>query len=140
MSDIAKRLAALSPEQRALLEQRLKQKKQDAGNSAIPTQDRQAAVLPLSFAQERLWVMYQLDPQSSLYNIPVVLPFGAAFDTAVDERVFQEIIRRHEILRTTFATIDRQPAQRIAPAADFKLPVIDLRHLPLAEQEAEAER
>ncbi|MBA3468307.1 MAG: amino acid adenylation domain-containing protein, partial [Herpetosiphonaceae bacterium] len=96
--------------------------------------------MPLSFAQERLWVMYQLDPDSSLYNVPVVIHFGPAFDVAVEERVFREIISRHEILRTRFTTLDKQPVQVVDSSPTFQLPVIDLTRYPLSDQQAEAQK
>jgi len=140
MSDFAKRLAALSPEQRALLEKRLNQKKAEPNKQQIPHVERQGAAYALSFAQERLWLMYQLDPQSALYNVPVVIRFGPNFDVALEQRVFQAIIERHEILRTTFKTVDQQPVQMLEPVPDFRLPVIDLRSFPEEQQASEAQK
>jgi len=93
--------------------------------------------LPLSFAQQRLWFLDQLEPNSPSYNIPESLRLSGSLDTAVLERVLKEIIRRHEILRTTFLTVDGQPVQRIAPHLDLPVPLVDLQELPPARREAE---
>ncbi|MEK7786568.1 MAG: condensation domain-containing protein, partial [Chloroflexota bacterium] len=83
--------------------------------------------LPLSFAQQRLWVIDQLEPGASLYNLPDVLHLKGALDTAALERSLNEIIRRHEILRTTFITVDGQPEQIITPELALPLPVTRTR-------------
>ena len=92
--------------------------------------------LPLSFAQERLWFLDQLEPGSAVYNIPVALRLGGALDVAALERALDEIVRRHEALRTTFAEVDGAPVQVIAPFGGFALPVEDLSALGEAEREA----
>ncbi len=89
--------------------------------------------LPLSFAQERLWFLQRLSPGSPAYNMPAALRLSGDLDPAVLERVLQEIVRRHEILRTTFPETDGEPRQRVHPFRPFSLPVIDVT-------EAEAER
>ncbi|HTG35428.1 MAG TPA: amino acid adenylation domain-containing protein [Thermoanaerobaculia bacterium] len=92
--------------------------------------------LPLSFAQERLWFLAQLTPGSAAYNIPAALEIHGRLDAAALERAFAEVARRHETLRTTFASRGGRPVQVIAPPAGWKLPVIDLSALPPAEREA----
>ncbi|HYG63278.1 MAG TPA: amino acid adenylation domain-containing protein [Thermoanaerobaculia bacterium] len=86
--------------------------------------------LPLSFAQQRLWFIDQLEPGSSLYNMPVALRLEGPLSRAVLERSLGEVVRRHETLRTVFAILDGSPVQEILPAASFELPVIDLSGLP----------
>ncbi|MFO0758290.1 MAG: amino acid adenylation domain-containing protein, partial [Byssovorax sp.] len=81
--------------------------------------------LPLSFAQERLWFLASLEPESPFYNVPSALRFSGALDPAVLERALQEVIARHEVLRTTFASIDGAPAQIIHDTIDLRLPVVD---------------
>ncbi|HET6230013.1 MAG TPA: amino acid adenylation domain-containing protein [Longimicrobiaceae bacterium] len=81
--------------------------------------------LPLSFAQERLWFVDRLIPGSTAYNLPLVLPVPGA-DADVLERVLAEIVRRHEALRTTFASVDGRVSQVVAPAGDFRLAVEDV--------------
>ncbi|HVG07687.1 MAG TPA: amino acid adenylation domain-containing protein, partial [Thermoanaerobaculia bacterium] len=82
--------------------------------------------LPLSFAQERLWFLDQLDPRSATYNIPAAVRLRGRLDTRSMAACLQEIVRRHEALRTTFAVDEGRPVQRIAPPGPVALPVIDL--------------
>jgi len=96
--------------------------------------------LPLSFAQERLWFLDQLEPGNTAYGIPIAYRLQGSLDVAALEWSLNEIVRRHEVLRATFAVVDGRPAQVIAPEMRLTLPVEDLRGLPEAEQEAEVER
>ena len=86
--------------------------------------------LPLSFAQQRLWFLDQLEPNSSLYNIQVVLRVEGPLDGAVLALCLGETLRRHEVLRTVYAAPEGSPVQVIQPAASFLLPVVDLSGLP----------
>ncbi len=95
---------------------------------------------PLSFAQQRLWFLDQLEPDSPLYNLPEALRCDGPLDVGALERSFAEIVRRHEALRTTFVKVEGVPRQVIAREASFSLPVVDLSALPEAEREAEAQR
>jgi amino acid adenylation domain-containing protein len=81
--------------------------------------------LPLSFAQERLWFLDRLEPGSTVYNVPVVLRLEGALDLAALERAVAGIVRRHEALRTTFATVDGAPVQVIHDAGGATLSVED---------------
>ena len=74
--------------------------------------------LPLSFAQERLWVLDQIEPNNPLYNIPRTLRIRGALKIAALEKALNEIVRRHESQRTTFAAKDGHPVQVIAPSLD----------------------
>jgi amino acid adenylation domain-containing protein len=105
----------------------------------IPRADRDRP-LPLSFAQERLWFIDQLEPGSAAYNVPLALDLRGALDTAALERALGEIVRRHEPLRTVFAVRDDQPVQVIHPFTGFPLALIDLTGLAADERRAEAER
>ena len=69
--------------------------------------------LPLSFAQQRLWFLDQLEPGSSAYNIPNAVRLSGKLDAIALERGLRELVRRHEALRTTFADMDGQPVQVI---------------------------
>jgi amino acid adenylation domain-containing protein len=93
--------------------------------------------LPLSFAQQRLWFLDRFEPGSPFYNIPAAARLIGELDVAALERSLVEIIRRHEILRTTFREVDGQPGQVIAPELPVALRVLDLSNLPAAEREAE---
>ncbi|HKR14768.1 MAG TPA: amino acid adenylation domain-containing protein, partial [Pyrinomonadaceae bacterium] len=93
-----------------------------------------ARPLPLSFAQQRLWFIDQLQPGSTVYNMPLALRLHGALDVAVLERVLTEIVRRHEVLRTRFESIDGEPVQVIAAAEPQQLDVRDVSALSAAEQ------
>ncbi|MBN1203855.1 MAG: amino acid adenylation domain-containing protein [Myxococcaceae bacterium] len=96
--------------------------------------------LPLSFAQQRLWFLDQLEPGSSFYNVPTAMSLQLEVKPAVLEQVLNEIVRRHEALRTSFTSVGGEPAQVIAPSLQVELPVVDLRSLPKAAQLEETER
>jgi len=95
---------------------------------------------PLSFAQERLWFLDRLEPDSGFYNIPAPLRLGGALDVEALERTLGELLRRHESLRTSFPEMGGAPVQRIAPFTGYTLPVEDLSALEPAEREAAARR
>ncbi len=95
--------------------------------------------LPLSFPQQRLWFIDQLQPGSATYNMANPLRFTGPLKIDVLERCINEIIRRHESLRTSFTlNMDREPVQVIAPELRLSLPVEDLSKLQETEREAEA--
>ncbi|HKI03783.1 MAG TPA: amino acid adenylation domain-containing protein [Thermoanaerobaculia bacterium] len=96
--------------------------------------------LPLSYGQERLWFVSQLDPGTSLYNIPEAVRITGALDLALLDRCFREIGSRHEILRTTFPEIDGGVVQRIAAAPALELARVDLGGLAAPAREREARR
>ncbi|MCP4662085.1 MAG: amino acid adenylation domain-containing protein, partial [bacterium] len=96
--------------------------------------------VPLSFAQQRLWFLDQFEPGSPLYNIPHAVRFGGAVSAALLAWIFNEVVRRHEVLRTTFAMAGGRPRQVIAAELELRLPEVDLRRLPEADREAEAGR
>ncbi|MFN6461918.1 MAG: non-ribosomal peptide synthetase [Nostoc sp. DedVER02] len=94
--------------------------------------------LPLSFAQQRLWFLDQLIPNNPFYNIPVALHLTGSLHLTALEQTFNEIVRRHEALRTTFVIQPGQPVQIINPTLTIPLPIIDLRQLPQSEREIKA--
>ncbi|MDB4951817.1 MAG: tycC2, partial [Gemmatimonadetes bacterium] len=96
--------------------------------------------LPLSFAQERLWFLDRLQPGGTFYNVPVPLRLEGALDTGALERALGEIVRRHEVLRTTLREVDGSPVQVIAPFDGFHLPIEDLSALDADDREAELKR
>src|SRR5689334_18727578 len=91
---------------------------------------------PLSFAQQRLWFLQQLDPRSAAYNVPRAVRLTCPLNVSALRRSLSEVVRRHEVLRTTFTTINEQPVQIVHEAQPLSLPVIDLSDLPEAEREA----
>ena len=98
------------------------------------------APLALSFAQQRLWFLSQLDPDSPAYNVPHALLLEGELDAAILHRALVEIVRRHESLRTTFSAEDGAPRQRIAAARAVDLPRLDLAGLPAAARQRELSR
>ena len=98
------------------------------------------APIPVSFAQQRLWFLHELTPESTAYQLHLSLRINGPLETHVLERVFTEIVRRHEILRTTFASVDGKLSQVIAEPVLFKLAYTDLSTLPTSEREEQAVR
>ena len=99
--------------------------------------------LPLSFAQQRLWFIHQLEPSSNAYNIPYALHLRGAVDIYSLKNAINEIARRHEVLRTSFPSADGIPLQLISPTSNIPLPIIDLTSvsmpMPLARSLAHQE-
>ncbi|HVR95699.1 MAG TPA: non-ribosomal peptide synthase/polyketide synthase [Thermoanaerobaculia bacterium] len=96
--------------------------------------------LPLSFAQQRLWFLDRLEPGGTAYNMAAPVRLRGVLDVAALRHAVGEIVRRHEVLRTTFGEVDGQPVQRIAPAGAFHLPVVDLGGLAEEARGREASR
>src|ERR1051325_1237905 len=141
MSDVSKLIAELSPAKRELLAKRLR----DKGGDGTPTQKitrrpDTGAFPPLSFAQQRLWILDQLEPDNAAYNIYTAIRLNGGLDVDAMKRSFDFILARHEALRTTFAAVDGQPVQVIAPALSMKLPVTDLGGFADDERENEVQR
>ncbi|QRN95172.1 non-ribosomal peptide synthase/polyketide synthase [Archangium violaceum] len=95
---------------------------------------------PLSFEQQRLWFLDQLEPGSTAYVIPAVLRLRGALDVGALERSLEEVVRRHEALRTTFPVVEGRPVQVVGPVPPSRLEVESLEGLPEAERDAEALR
>ncbi|HVH11768.1 MAG TPA: condensation domain-containing protein [Longimicrobium sp.] len=95
---------------------------------------------PLSFAQQRLWVVHQMDPAGTAYNMPYALRLRGALDAQVLGRALTALVRRHETLRTVFPARGGVPVQRILPPAPVDLRETDLRAVPPGERDAEAAR
>ncbi len=138
MTDLSSRIANLSPEKRALLTLQLKKKRAEAQKRpAIPRRE-DPSTYPLSFSQKRQWFLSQLEPDSPFYNISGAVRFSGRLDARALEKSLHEVVRRHEVLRSTFVTENGEPFQRITPALALDLPLIDLSALPREEREAQA--
>ena len=103
--------------------------------SAIVRVPRENGVAPASFAQERLCELQHALPDLPFFNVLYALRVTSPFDVAVLERSINEIVRRHEILRTTFAAVDGRYVQVIAPQLTVPLAFDDLRALPRLKKE-----
>ncbi|HVI08023.1 MAG TPA: condensation domain-containing protein, partial [Candidatus Binatia bacterium] len=104
---------------------------------AIGPRDQEKRI-PLTFAQQQLWLHAQMAPNTALYNEPLTVRHRGSLDVAVLERAFGEIVRRHEAWRTVFPVLDGEPAQKVLPPFSVDLPVTDLRSLPPDQRESEA--
>ncbi len=134
MNDSRTRLAAMSQAEKALLLERLRERKQREamGDQAIGPRDPAADPPPLSFAQRRLWFLDRLAPGDPAYNVPLAVWLHGPLDTGALARALAGVVARHEALRTTFPAAAEGPVQRIAPPAPFVLPRIDLTALGAA--------
>ncbi len=93
--------------------------------------------LPLSFPQQRLWFLHQLQPTSAAYHMPELYHLTGYLDAPLLAGCWNTILRRHEILRTTFPEFEGQPRQKIAPFVERPLPILDLRGLGGSSQRRE---
>jgi amino acid adenylation domain-containing protein len=126
---------------RSLLTKILAQITTDAIPSISLTQlEKTTSIQPLSFAQQGLWFINQLNPDSSPYNIPIVISLQGCINLVALQDSLNEIIQRHEVLRTSFTVVDGQPAQVVNQAVSLTLAVEDLRSLSERECTQEAQR
>jgi amino acid adenylation domain-containing protein len=110
----------------------------DAGtDNATDEATGRLVTAPLSYAQRRLWFLAQLSPDSPFYNVPAALRIRGTVDDDVLERALQEIVRRHDVLRTTFAALRGEPVQRVAPTLHLALDRIDVSALPREQRDRE---
>ena len=149
MSDFAKRIAALSPQQREKLLKKLSQSKSE---SASPTADEREftqsppisqtgeTVFPLSAAQQRLWFLEQLVGKSPFYNVPGAVEIQGVLDANLLQRCFSETIRRHQVLRTRFAKQNGEPVQIVDPPFQLEMPVVDLQQTDPSCKEEKAQQ
>ena len=128
--DLKKELLGRKTEILAFLEE-AKSATHSNSNPIVPVE--RSVELPLSFAQQRMWFLYQLESQIPFYNDSFQLRLQGALNVAALEQSINEIIRRHESLRTTFPAVDGKPVQAIAPTFTITMPVMDLQGLPEAE-------
>ncbi len=145
--DLAARVAALAPAQRALLERALARQRRggeaaepSAPPARIPRRPAGGDLVPLSLDQERLWFIQQLDRLSPAYNIYGANRFRSRIEPALLARALDLLVARHEVLRTSFPAVDGRPMQRIAPRLAVGIPLVDLRGLPEERREDEAQR
>lgn len=142
MDDVSSRVASLSPDERSALVMQLKRKVRGAEREvdhAIRPRERSIDA-PLSLAQQRLWFLHQLDPANDPYYLPFYYRLSGALNSGALERSLNELIRRHEILRTVFKEIDNKVVQIVLPSFDFTLPVTDLSDLSAIKAETEIKR
>ncbi|HKP51514.1 MAG TPA: amino acid adenylation domain-containing protein [Chloroflexia bacterium] len=139
MDDVAN-AAELAARKRELLALLLDEDEEDTAEPYTIVRQESRTDLPLSFAQQRLWFLDQLEPGNPFYTIPVAMRLSGPLDVDALERSLTEIVRRHEVFRTTFPSRDGQPVQMIAPSASLSVPLVDLHDLPAHERESKVQR
>ncbi len=133
--------ARLSEAQRALLEKRLREGAESARARAARIPKRPAAEsAPLSFAQQRLWMLHDLDGGGSAYNVPVAFDLRGPLDIPALRSALREMVRRHESLRTRFAERGGDAVQVVDEDLELDLPVVDLVPIPEVTRGEEARR
>ncbi len=146
MNDLLQRLQQLSPAKRELVLKKLQAQKLALAPDDHPQEPPLRPIprdqpLPLSFAQQRLWVLDQLEGgRTATYNMPAALRLAGPLNLSALQQSLAQIVQRHGVLRTTFPQVDGTPRQRVGPDRDVPLPVVDLQHLSEAEQTIEVRR
>jgi amino acid adenylation domain-containing protein len=135
---ISKNLNDLSTGERAALVMRLKKKPAELTPAQTIQRRKDSGPVPLSFAQQRVWFLEQMG--YSNYFVSGTSRLTGRLDAKALERSLNEIVQRHEALRTTFTMIDGQPMQIIAPRLPLTLPVLDLSQFPPGERATETRR
>ncbi|HEY0603582.1 MAG TPA: amino acid adenylation domain-containing protein [Herpetosiphonaceae bacterium] len=137
----------LTTEQKRALVAELLQRKIAAKQQALPASAMPPIVpvprtedMPLSFPQLRQWFLDQLEPGVAAYNLFSLYRLSGTLNIAMLQRSLNDVVQRHEILRTTFVSVDGRPRQVIPPVLHVPLPLISLTHLPPEEREAEVQR
>ncbi|MPZ25909.1 MAG: amino acid adenylation domain-containing protein [Micromonosporaceae bacterium] len=139
MTDLQQRLARLTPPERAALEERLLATA-GSGPARIPRRPPGAGAPPLSFGQERLWFLQQFDPTDASYNLYLTERLRGPVDPDALQRAFDEVLARHEVLRTRFPMVDGRPAPVAAPVLRVPLARLGWDDLAPADREAQARR
>ncbi len=119
------------------------QKTQGTGQTyhpITPSPHHSITSFPLSFAQQRLWFLYQLTPDNPFYNVPAAIRLTGALNRTALERSFQEIVRRHAALRTTFTTVNGKPIQVVKSDINIELAVVNLQTVAVSDSPAETRR
>ena len=132
--------AELSAEELALLEMMLAEEGVELSTQSTIPQRSHEDKSPLSYAQQRLWFLEQLEPGSSVYHIPAAFWLKGKVETAVLEASLNQLAQRHESLRTVFMAEDGEPFQKVLLGMGLPLNCVDFRQVPAAEREAEAEK
>ncbi|HLP58608.1 MAG TPA: amino acid adenylation domain-containing protein [Candidatus Deferrimicrobium sp.] len=136
--NLAQRISQLTPQQRKLLELKLKEKNVDRWQIPITRISRaDHEGFPLSFGQERLWFLDQLEPGTPVYNIVKATRLDGPLNKEILEKSIQEIVRRHDIFRTIFIKKEGNPVQAILPELSIPLRVLDFKRSSKEKQDAE---
>lgn len=139
MSYLVESIANLPPEKRKLLELLLKEEGINLSGKYILPRQQSFEPIPLTFAQQRLWFLDQLEPNSAVYNIPFAVRIKGRLDVRALLASFNAVVARHEILRTTFSTQGDQSVQIVANRQMLVVPVVDISVLPDVQRESQAQ-
>ncbi len=139
-SGLDARMAALTPEKRALVARRLAERGGLPPQLPVPPAIRRTDTVQLSFAQQRLWLLDRMLPGGSVYNEQFGVRLVGALDIAALRQALNEIVRRHDVLRVRFGMAEGSPVATIAPDLDLDFPVDDLQVLPEGERENVAQQ
>jgi amino acid adenylation domain-containing protein len=134
-TDLKQRISALSDEQRRLLAQRLANRTRGRAATTVPRRAPGLAKLPLSFAQQRLWFLDQVSPLNLAFAVKEISRMSGELNVTILENALNEIVRRHEVLRTVFTVTDGEPVQSVLPSLELTVEVEDLRGLPADERQ-----
>jgi amino acid adenylation domain-containing protein len=137
MQHITQDLTQLPLNKRRLLELLMLEEGVDLARLPIPPRQFDSASFPLSFAQQRLWFLDNLEPGMPFYNMPLAVRLNGRLRVHLLERALSELVRRHEALRTSFPSVDGEPMQVIAPPQPLAIAIEDLSALAPAERDAE---
>jgi len=142
MKDILKRLETLSPEKRELVLQKLKQQSSKNNRNLTPllAPVSREQPLPLSFAQQRLWFIDQLEGEKCIYNVPFFWQLKGFLNINALEQAIRAIVQRHEVLRTSFSVVHGSSIQVIHPHPQLTIQVVDWRHLAEKDQLSKAQQ
>jgi amino acid adenylation domain-containing protein len=140
MTTLDQRIANLSPEKRAHLEQHLLAKASQGKPKHIIPRRAPAESYPLSFAQERMWFLEQLYPDSATYNEQSIYRLKGTLNMDALRQSMQMIVQRHEILRTVYRQVDDKAMQVVLPQSEIDLQLFDLRNFTAQKQESEIYR
>ena len=139
MSDLQTRIENLPPEKRALLLRRLRMKRESEADKAQIGRRIDLYEYPLSYAQQRLWFLSQIEPDSPFYNIPGALCLHGELEPDALAHALNEIIQRHEVMRVRLRTENGAPVQDVVDEQTLDLPVIDLRSFSGIAQDKQVE-
>src|ERR1051325_4510690 len=132
--------AAMSDAQRASLAEQLFLAKQSKVHPTIPKRSHNAKFLPLSFAQQRSWFLDQLEPGNPAYNVPIAFRLRGNLDRSAVQKSLDELVIRHESLRTIFPAIQGEPQQVVTPVVSAEIQMLNLDNVPEGSRDAECRR
>ncbi|ASS75372.1 hypothetical protein CIG75_10465 [Tumebacillus algifaecis] len=136
-TDILQKRSTLTPAQRELLKRRMRGEAAKAAGKPNGIPRRPSGRTPLSFSQQRVWLLDQLEPGTATYNIPYAVQMKGDLHLDVLERALWEVISRHEVLRTVFSAGEEEAMQTVLSDLRLTIPLLDVTDLAAAELEAQ---